>query len=116
MTESRILRKGLWNQLGKIKKREDWFRAAEKLGLVITQPKGGSSHYAIRFPGYDNFDIKGLISCVYDPVRRDISEKIFKKLLEKGYCEDDIWIALGMIKRKEIESNEGVSSPASANK
>lgn len=94
MVEDRIKRKDLWQRLSNIKKKEVWMRAASALGLHVTQPKGGSSHYAIRFPGYENWDSKGLISVVYDPVRKDVSEAIFKKLLDKGYDEDEIWKAL----------------------
>ena len=97
MAEDRIQRKDLWQQLGNIKKKEIWINAAIDLGLKVTQPKGGSSHYALRFPDYENWDIKGFISNVYDPVRRDISEAIFKKLLDKGFLEDDIWKALRIL-------------------
>ncbi|OHA73668.1 MAG: hypothetical protein A2940_01785 [Candidatus Wildermuthbacteria bacterium RIFCSPLOWO2_01_FULL_48_29] len=97
MAEDRIERKALWQQLGNIKKKEDWIRAAGKLGLQVTQPKGGSSHYALRFPGYEKSDMKGFISNVYDPLRKDISEAVFKKLLDNGYSEDDIWKALKML-------------------
>ena len=41
--------------------------------------------------------MKGHISNVYDPMRKDISEAVFKDLLAKGYKEDDIWKALGML-------------------
>ena len=97
MAEDRIKHKELWQQLGNIKKKEVWIEAAKELGLNVTQPKGGSSHYALRLPGYENWDIKGFISNVYDPIRKDISESIFKKLLTKGYNEDDIWRALKML-------------------
>ncbi len=98
MAEHRIKRKELWEQIGCITKKEVWIEATKELGLNITQPKGGSSHYAIRLPGYENWDMKGYICNVYDPVRKDISESIFKKLLDKGYKEDDIWKALKMLK------------------
>lgn len=98
MADSRIKRKELWPLLKNIKKRDVWIRAAKKLGLKVTQPSGGSSHYAIRLTKYENHDIKGLISVVYNPVRKDISEKIFKKLLDFGYSEDSIWKALKIIK------------------
>ena len=94
---NKIVRKDLWQQLNNIKKSKVWIMAAQELGLNVTQPKGGSSHYALRFPGYENWDIRGLICNVYDPVRKDISEAIFKKLIEKGYKEDDIWKALKML-------------------
>lgn len=97
MAEDRIQHKDLWQQLGNIKKKEVWIKAAQELGLNVTQPKGGSSHYALRLPGYENWDIRGLICVVYDPMRKDISEAVFKTLLDNGYNEDDIWRALKML-------------------
>jgi len=97
MAEDRVNHKEFWQKLCNIKKKEVWFKAVKKLGLNITQPKGGSSHYAIRLPHYENWDMKGFICNIYDPVRKDISEAIFKKLLKYGYKEDDIWKALGML-------------------
>lgn len=97
MAEDRIKRRDLWSRLGSIKKKEVWMKAVKRLGLKVTQPKGGSSHYAIRRPHYENWDVKGLVSNVYDPMRKDISEAVFKKLLDIGYHEDDIWKALGML-------------------
>ncbi len=98
MVEKRIKQKRLWTQIGNIKKKKVWIRAAKSLGLEVTQPKGGSSHYAIRLPGYDIWDVKGVVSVVYDPMRKDINEIVFKKLLDSGFKEDDIWKALKMLK------------------
>ncbi len=98
MAEQRIQRKNLWRQLSSIKRKGDWIKAAETLGLDVTQPKGGTSHHAIRLPGYEKNDVHGVVSTVYDPVRKDISEAIFKSLINHGYKEDDIWKALGFLK------------------
>lgn len=97
MTEDKINRKNLWRQLSKIKKKKVWIIAGKKLGLEVTQPKGGSSHFALRLPGYEKTDIKGLVSVVNDPMRKDISEKVFKRMIDKGFDEDDIWKALNML-------------------
>ena len=97
MADKRIVREDLWNQLVNIQKKEVWIRAASELGLRVTMPKGGSSHVTIRFPGFENWDMKGVVSTVYDPMRKDISEAVFKKLLDKGYNEDDIWKALKLL-------------------
>ncbi len=97
MAEDRIKRKELWSGLRNIKKKKIWIDAAQKLGLSTTCPSGGSSHIALRLPGFDRADIKGHIANVYDPIRKDVSEIIFKKLLDQGYEEDDIWKALGML-------------------
>ncbi len=98
MSENKINRKNLWRQLSNVKRIKVWFTAVEKLGLTITQPKGGSSHYSIRFKGYENTDIKGFICTIYgNPVRKDVCEIVFKKLLDKGFKEDEIWKALRML-------------------
>lgn len=98
MSENRIIRKDLWKNLADAKKRKVWFAAVEELGLVITQPNGGSSHYAVRLKGYENTNVKGLVCVIYgDPVRKDVAEIIFKELLDKGFKEDEIWKALRML-------------------
>jgi len=99
MADRRVIRKELWPRLSSIKKKEVWFKAAEELGLKITQAKGGTSHYVMRLQGYENWDYQGVVSGVYDPVRKDISEAIFKALLDRGFAEDDIWKGLGFLKR-----------------
>lgn len=97
MAEKRIIRKNLWQQLGNIKRRESWINAAECLGLLVTQPPGGSSHYAIRRPNIPRENIKGHIVNVYEPLRKDVNEKIFKALLSAGLKEEDIWKCLRML-------------------
>ncbi len=98
MAEDRITRKNLWQQLPNVRKRSLWIAAMQELGLEVTQPKGGTSHYAIRLKGYEKTDIKGLVSVIHgDPLRKDVCEKIFKKLLDKGFEEDKIWKALRML-------------------
>lgn len=96
MAEERIDRKDLWQQLSQIEV-NDWIKAAQKLGLNVTQPKGGSSHYAIRKPDYDKSNIKGLICTVYKGMRKDTNEIAFKKFIEAGFDEDKIWKALDML-------------------
>jgi hypothetical protein len=96
MAEHRIRNKGLWRRLANIKKKRVWTQAALALGLKVTRSSGGTSHIAIRLPGFEREDIKGLVATVYEPMRKDISERLFKKLLILGYDEDDIWKALGM--------------------
>lgn len=99
MAEDRIRRKVLWRALGgSIKRKEVWMDAAVKLGLPVTRPSKGSSHSAIRKPGFPPEDIRGHIVNVYEPLRKDVNEIIFKKLLDAGCSEDDIWKALGMLK------------------
>lgn len=99
MAENRIQRKELWRRLPNLKKTAIWLRAAKKLGLVVTQSKGGTSHYALRLPNYEQNDIKGLVVVVYahGTLRKDVNEKIFKAILNKGFTEDQIWEALGFL-------------------
>jgi len=101
MAEERVQRKDLWKRLGAIKKKKVWIKAAQSLGLEVTQPKGGGSHNAIRLPGFERSDMKGFICNVYNPVRRDMSESVFKKLLDNGLEEDAIWTALGMFSKED---------------
>ena len=51
MAEKRIKNKELWKQIKKIKKKKVWIKAAEELGLQVTQPAGGSSHSHSVFQG-----------------------------------------------------------------
>lgn len=101
MVEHRVQRKELWGQLSNIKKNGIWLKAARRLGLQVTQPKGGSSHYALRLPGHETYDIKDLVATVHShgTMRKDVNEKIFKCLLDAGFEEDEIWKALGVLKK-----------------
>jgi hypothetical protein len=93
----KIARRGLWDSLGNIKGVRPWIDAAVKLGLTVTQPKGGSSHYSIRKAGFPAEDIRGLVATVYDGMGKQVNQEVFKKLLESGFEEDDIWQALGRL-------------------
>lgn len=99
-SEIQIQRKHLWQSIGNLTEK-DWMRAVPKLGFELTQPSGGSSHYSVRFKGFEKEDIKGLVTNVYKGMRKDVHEKVFKAMIKIGECkEDDIWIALGMMKGK----------------
>lgn len=99
MAEEDIQRRDLWAMLPSIKKGKVWSKAVEELGLLVTQPKGGSSHYAVRLPGYELTDMKGFVTNIYQGMRKDHNEKVFKAILKKGdFKEDQIWRALGMLK------------------
>jgi len=99
MAEDRIQRKDLLKRLGNIKK-EDWFRFAEANDLRITQPsKKGTSHFAIRRndPSIPDSDLRGLITTVYDGMSKQVNKIVFKRLLDCGFSEDDIWRGLGLL-------------------
>ena len=100
MSESRIVNKKLWDSLGTIKDKGPWLKAAEKLGLKITRPSSGSSHCSIRNPDpkIPLHDVRGLIATVYDGMSRQVNGKVFKRFLDYGIKEDDLWRALEMLK------------------
>lgn len=98
MAEELIKRKDLLQQLpNKTKKLKTWFFLAERLGLIVTQPPGGTSHYCLRFKGYENSNPKGLVCTVYDGMSNVVRVKVFKEILKKGFQEDDVWRALDML-------------------
>jgi hypothetical protein len=91
--------KDLHQSLGNIKTAKQWLDAATKLGFSITRPRGGSSHSSIRKVHSKPEDgIQGLITTVYDGMGKQVNQKVFKKLLEYGVEEDDLWRALGMMR------------------
>ena len=98
MSEERIKRKELYNSLGKIKPK-DWLKVAEKLLLTVTSPtSGGGSHcHSIRVPSIPVTDIKGLITTIYEGMSKQVNQKVFKKFLDRGFTEDQLWKALGML-------------------
>lgn len=97
MREFPITRKSLWKSINNIKL-ADWLRCAERLGLPITAPNGGSSHLAIRKNTTPiDYTETGLISVVYEGMRKDVNEKVFMRLRKYGCGEDDIWRGLGML-------------------
>ncbi|HBB49510.1 TPA: hypothetical protein DEQ22_00075 [Candidatus Nomurabacteria bacterium] len=97
MSEDRIKRKELYKTLGKLKTK-DWLKAAENLYLKVTSPSGGTSHcHSIRMPSIPVEDIRGLIATVYDGMSNQVHQKTFKKFLDFGFPEDQIWKALEML-------------------
>ena len=97
MSDDRIRHKDLWNSIGNLQGCDPWIKLAKALGLSVTQPSGGSSHYAIRLPDFAPEDVKGLVTTVYDHMWRDVHKKVFKSFLDRGFSEEDIWKGLGML-------------------
>ncbi len=97
MAEERIKRKDLWQKLQNLSAK-DWLKASERLNLIVTTPTKGSSHVAIRLPGYENTDVRGLVCTLYSGMRKDVHQIVFKCMLDKKFEEDVIWRALGMLK------------------
>jgi hypothetical protein len=99
MAEELVVRKDLLRRLVNVTA-DDWIKAAKKLGFSITQPKGGSSHYASRNSKYPIEDFKkNFITNIYKGMnkRKDVNPKVFKSLRRHGVEEDAIWKALELI-------------------
>ena len=98
MSEDRIKRKELYKTLGKVKAK-DWLKAAENLYLLVTSPSGGTSHcHNIRMPSIPIEDIRGLVATIYEGMSNQVNQKTFKKFLDFGFTEDQVWKALEMLK------------------
>ncbi len=65
-----------------------WKRACFKLGLTVNEKSGKGSHALIKHP---NTNHKYTIQ---KNLHKFINMKIFKKLLEWGFDEENIWKAL----------------------
>ncbi len=98
MAEEKITRKNLVVRLANIKMK-DWLKVADKFDLIYTQPKGGSSHFSIRFKNpAPNDPMNGLVTTVYENVFKQANVQIFKSFINKGFEEDEIWKALKLLK------------------
>lgn len=91
-----IKHKDLYQNLGNIKRDQEWLKAADKLGLRVC---GGSKHpYTIRDPKMPEDNGKAsLIATIQSDLHKTINQKIFKEILKSGVSEEDIWKALGML-------------------
>ncbi len=98
MNEELITRRDLAASFNNLDK-QDWQRAAERLGLIWSEKYGKGSHAVIRNPKYpDPADTKGLMATVSKKLFKSANQNIFKNLRRKGIEEDDIWRALGVLK------------------
>ena len=96
-SEFPIQRKDLWDSLGNIRK-NDWLKAGETLGLILTAPTGGTSHVAIRKSGVPLEDIRGLVVTVYEGMSKQVNGIVFREFLKAGFDEDRLWRALKKLK------------------
>jgi len=97
MAENRITHKDLWKSLDGVTQK-NWESAADRLGLSFSYCYGKGSHAVIRDPQYpDPADIRGLIVTVQKNLYKQANRSIFKKLIDWGISEDDIWKALGYL-------------------
>jgi hypothetical protein len=97
MAEERIERKELIKSLANTTL-FSWLQLAEKLGLRITKPNSGSSHCSVRMSGFEDNDIRGLVTTLTENLSRQSKVKVFKRFLDCGFAEDDIWRGLGLLK------------------
>lgn len=65
-----------------------WRKACLKLGLEVETTHGKGSHILIKHPQ------TGHKYTIQKDLHKFINIKIFKKLLEWGFSEEDIWQAL----------------------
>jgi predicted RNA binding protein YcfA (HicA-like mRNA interferase family) len=66
----------------------DWVRASRKLGLTANSKSGKGSHLLIKHPS----DSRKYT--IQRHLHKAINRKIFKKLLEWGFTDEQIWEAL----------------------
>ncbi len=69
-------------------KQKQWRKACIKLGLEISTYSGKGSHILVKHPH------TGSKYTIQKGLHKFINIKIFKKLLEWGFDEEDIWDAL----------------------
>jgi predicted RNA binding protein YcfA (HicA-like mRNA interferase family) len=67
---------------------DKWERACLKLGLTVESDHGKGSHFLVKHPQ------TGHKYTIQRNLHKFINIKIFKKMLEWGFDEDDIWDAL----------------------
>ncbi len=91
-----IKNKSLYEQLGNIKKVEQWLKACEVLGFRVCR---GTKHPStIRNPKFpQDTGRASLITVVPNNLHRIMNQNIFKDILRFGVNEDDIWRALDML-------------------
>lgn len=111
-----IVNKECWKRLNNITLK-DWIRAAQSLGLSVIHGNGGKgSHYCqIRDPKLpDEAGPASLISTVTPNCFKEANQAVLKRFLsygtkngsgkvgadgvKNGFSEDDIWIALKLLK------------------
>ena len=97
MADELIKRKDLLRQIDKVSC-DDWIRAAKECGFLVTQRKGGSSHYRIGIRGFPSEDFKGYIMVIYEHIHKQDKPKVFKKFMREGIEEDRLWKLLGLLK------------------
>jgi predicted RNA binding protein YcfA (HicA-like mRNA interferase family) len=69
-------------------KQSDWVRACRKLGLNVDCSKGKGSHCLITHPHtHKKYTLQ-------KNLHKFLNIKIFKKMLEWGFSEDEIWQAI----------------------
>jgi predicted RNA binding protein YcfA (HicA-like mRNA interferase family) len=65
-----------------------WIKACTKLGLVIETKHGKGSHVLIKHPKTEHK------YTIQNNLHKFINMKIFKKMMEWGFEEEQIWDAL----------------------
>lgn len=63
---------------------KDWIRACTRLGLEVSKKRGKGSHILVKNPK------SGAKFTIQNKLFNIVNLKIYKKLLEWGYSEDEI--------------------------
>lgn len=67
---------------------ERWIRMCERLGLIVERGRGKGSHCIVLHPR------DGTQYVIQRKLHKHLNAKIFKKLLEWGFADEQIWDAL----------------------
>jgi len=65
-----------------------WIKACTKLGLIVESKHGKGSHVLVKHPKTEHK------YTIQNNLHKFINMKIFKKMLEWGFEEEQIWDAL----------------------
>jgi len=66
----------------------DWGRACRRLGLIVETKREKGSHILVKHP------VDGRKYTIQNHLHKYINQKIFKKMVEWGFSEKEIWNAL----------------------
>ena len=94
MADELIVRKDLIQRINKVT-RDDFIKAAQESGFVVTKNATGS-HCAIRRPAIPVEDFRSFIYTVYEDMSKQTKVKVFKALRREGVDEDELWRHLGL--------------------
>lgn len=69
-------------------KQRDWIRACRKLGVLILTKRGKGGHVLAKHPN------NGTKYTIQHDLHKDLNKKIFNKLKQWGFTDDQVFKAL----------------------